>query len=236
MSLSGFYCRCTSQIAARLIWVFLLIATGAVVLVDAVAQSAVNTPDLSLPVKRTANKTPHIAFDIPAQPLQSALERFGEMTGFSGLYDPDTVRGKQSSAVLGAYTPEMALAMLLASSGLVAHYTTENAFVLEVTTSIAAPVRDMPFNAQLQAAIRLAFCRSRQIAPGDYRVALRFYVDATGNVHHPELLDTTGDSTRDRMIVALVGQVRLGRPPANVAEPFYMVILPHALQTGQQCA
>ena len=86
-----------------------------------------------------ARASAHFAFDIPAQPLQAALEQYSNVTGGSVVYRAALTVGRRSAAVKGIHTPEAALRMLIEGSGLVAEYTATNAVVLQPEP--AAPIR-----------------------------------------------------------------------------------------------
>ncbi|WP_290686571.1 TonB-dependent siderophore receptor [Haematobacter sp. UBA3484] len=59
-----------------------------------------------------------VRFDIPAQPLGSALDAYGRISGWNLSYTPELVRGRTSAAVSGAMTPDAALRAMVAGSGL----------------------------------------------------------------------------------------------------------------------
>ncbi|MFJ4145437.1 TonB-dependent siderophore receptor [Pseudomonas sp. NPDC089734] len=54
-----------------------------------------------------------IEFDIPAQPLNSALNELGRQGDLQVLYNPDAIQGKTSQALHGRFTPEQAARYLL---------------------------------------------------------------------------------------------------------------------------
>lgn len=58
-----------------------------------------------------------IAFDIPAQSLNSAVLAFADRSGVQVFYDVQRVSGLRSSPVRGTYSREQALARLLAGTG-----------------------------------------------------------------------------------------------------------------------
>lgn len=58
------------------------------------------------------------SFDIPAQPLASALNAFGRQSGLQVTLAAATSRGVRSNAVAGALSPERALAQLLSGTGI----------------------------------------------------------------------------------------------------------------------
>jgi len=63
------------------------------------------------------------AFDIPAQPLASALTAFGDQAGLQVTVDGSLPRGQNAPAVQGTMSLEQALSRLLAGSGLSYRFT-----------------------------------------------------------------------------------------------------------------
>lgn len=70
-------------------------------------------------------------FDIPAQPLTSALTAFGDQGGLQVTADTAVLTGLTSQPVSGRMAPEEALARLLAGSGLRYHFTSADTVALE---------------------------------------------------------------------------------------------------------
>ena len=64
-------------------------------------------------------------FNIPAEPLARALERYGDATGREVLYDTGLALDRRSAAVDGLLTPVEALATLLQGTGLAASFMAE---------------------------------------------------------------------------------------------------------------
>lgn len=58
------------------------------------------------------------AFDIPAQPLAEAMQRFARQSGLQIGFAPELLAGRRSQAVQGLLPPETALRQLLLGSGL----------------------------------------------------------------------------------------------------------------------
>ncbi|MBV7258668.1 TonB-dependent receptor plug domain-containing protein [Erythrobacter crassostreae] len=71
------------------------------------------------------------AHNIPAQPLESALNTFAETTSSDLLYPSELVNGKQSAALNGTFTVSDALQRLLRSTGLVATEVSANVYSLK---------------------------------------------------------------------------------------------------------
>lgn len=77
-------------------------------------------------------------FDIPAQPLNSALQELGRQADLQVLYNPDDVRGKTSSPVRGHLSPEQAVIQLLKKTD-VPHVLDADTLTLGTVADAAAP-------------------------------------------------------------------------------------------------
>jgi hypothetical protein len=187
-----------------------------------------------------------IDFDIPVQSLASALETFSVTTGTVAVYDGELVAGRQSGRVRGRYTPEAALSLLLGDSGLVAQYTTKQAFVLVLATAPTTIVRtpfmigqtalvkqdagELRYSGMLQSSITGSLCARPETQPGDYRLAISFRVGPSGEITNLKLLSSTGDRQRDTAILGTLQHLKLvgGQPPASMAQPFTVIVLPRS--------
>ncbi len=69
-------------------------------------------------------------YNIPAQPLETALNTFAEISGSDLLYASSLVAGKQSAAIRGSYTASEALRLLIGGTGLTTTQVSENVFSL----------------------------------------------------------------------------------------------------------
>ncbi|MDR0280503.1 MAG: TonB-dependent siderophore receptor [Paucimonas sp.] len=72
-----------------------------------------------------------VAFDIPPQPLASALNQLAEQSGLQVIYNGELVQGLSSPGVHGSQEPEAALQRLLQGSGLIWHGTSQGSVMLE---------------------------------------------------------------------------------------------------------
>ena len=112
----------------------LLIATGATQ-TPVLAQQVQGTPpptaqvDLAQAAPPTATDT--TVFDIPSQPLNSALLSFADTAGIQLFYDVTRLDGLTSRAVSGTLTPQEALAALLSGTGVTFSFTTPNTVTLQ---------------------------------------------------------------------------------------------------------
>jgi TonB family protein len=179
-----------------------------------------------------------ISFDIPAQPLVSALEAYAAVTGLQAIYDSELVRHDRSTAVKGLLLPDVALRVILEGTGLTALYTA-NAFAVVPAPSIqqdnSKTLADrIPYLAMVQRDIERAFCRLPETRPGQYRLALRFEIDATGKVAHSQLLSSTGDPQRDELIADVFRDISIEQPPPpGMPQPITMIVSPRPpVQTG----
>lgn len=75
--------------------------------------------------------TRHMAFEIPAQDLNTALLAFADRAGVQIFYEAAAVQGLRSGAVSGALTVSDALGRLLAGTGYTYHFTGAGRVVLE---------------------------------------------------------------------------------------------------------
>lgn len=176
--------------------------------------------------------------DLPAQPLASALVRYGALTQQSTLYRSSLVDGRTSAPVHGRYTAEAALNLLLAGTGLSADKIENDpagAFVLKpggdgIATASPAATADLAgYPALVQMHVLSALCSEPQAQPGGYRILLSFRVDAAGQVQQPALLTTTGDARRDAAVLDALQRVRMDyAPPPELPQPFSILILPRA--------
>lgn len=71
------------------------------------------------------------SFDIPAEGLGDALRTFGQITDQQIIFSEDAVRGKRSPRLLGSFTVEQALRLLLAETGLMIRRTSSGVIYIE---------------------------------------------------------------------------------------------------------
>lgn len=82
------------------------------------------------PVRAQAAGAEELRFDIPAQPLASALTALANRSHVSIAYDADEIASLYSSPVAGVLTPQIALATLLQGTGLAARFTGPRSAIL----------------------------------------------------------------------------------------------------------
>lgn len=190
---------------------------------------------------RTVQSTGQIIFDISAQPLASALEVYSIRTGLEVVYNGKLAVDRQSTSVEGAFTPELALRMLLEGTGLSPRYMAADAFVLvedaqrNPARNTAPPIVVTRYYGRIQNSLKHAFCANRLTEPKKYRVAVSFWIGASGAVSRAELLGTTGSADLDAIIEKMVRGLLIGPPPSDFAQPVTLVVAPQSSGTTRDC-
>lgn len=104
------------------------------------------------------------SYDIPAQPLESALLILGRQSGIDLLYERGALDGLRSSALRGRHTPQSAVATILRGTGLAHRFTTATAvLILPVANRSGAATSGTPAGAPAEtgSAPRLVLDRLR---------------------------------------------------------------------------
>lgn len=197
-------------------------------------------------------KSSSFEFDIPAQSLASALDRYAVVTGNPVLFPSKLAAGRNSSAVHGRLEAGIALELLLQGTGLVAEPLHEgglNTFALKQSSAAdAADVAEESaraeakrhvserYDALVQTRVWETLCNDPHTAPGGYRALLRFRVDAQGRIRQPRLVSSTGDARRDSMLTETLGNISIGQPPPpDLMQPLTMLMLPQGKIAGRPC-
>lgn len=186
-----------------------------------------------------------IDFDIAGQPLASALARYAVVADQTVLFSDALVQGRMSSPIKGRYVPQAALAALLIGTGLLAENPggrLGDTFVLRPMAAVAAaapaePGLDRRYDGLVQVRVWEALCADPRTVPGSYRASLRLNIDAGGRLTQARLIGSTGDTGRDRAMVAAVNGLRLDHsPPADLRQPLLLVVMPSHGSAGSACA
>lgn len=182
-----------------------------------------------------------IRFDLPAQPLETALVTFGGLTGYSVLVASNLAAGRQAAAVYGDFEPREALQKLLTDTGLVARYTGSNAFTLTLINGASeisqgtveenakrrVALAKTAYAMVLQSSITRILCRAQPDTFGRYRAVLQLWINDDGTMRDARLLESTGLKERD---VVLQKALRSGvmdiAPPAGLVQPISILLTP----------
>jgi hypothetical protein len=182
-----------------------------------------------------------MVFDIAAQPLASALNRYGDLTGREALYDNALTQGRVSTPTQGVLTAETALARLLEGTGLTARFLPEGSFVLtprpaEPLVQATPEKSEERYYGRIQASIRRALCANVGGRPGHYRVAALFWIGSAGRVVRYERLGTAGSADLDRAVDQSLRDLQIGAPPpSGFRQPVLAMVVPKAAEVTMGC-
>ncbi|WP_099790411.1 STN domain-containing protein [Variovorax sp. 54] len=187
-----------------------------------------------------------IAFDLPAQPLATAVQVYAQATGQSVFFDGQLTAGLESAPLHGVFTPREALQRLLAGTRLAARHTDARTFTLveaeasppAVVTTPAAPAIAMsPRDARVvQQALERTLCRWPHARPGTYRALVQLWVGPSGHVRRTRLLSSTGLAQRDAALEAAMNTLVFDRPPEGEADqPLTVLLLPRTGDRPDVC-
>lgn len=197
--------------------------------------------------------TPAIVFNIPAQPLNAALNQYADTTGQPALFPSDLVHARTSTPVHGLHSAEGALRILLQGTGLMADKRSSGlgqTFILkEAGMAAAAPAsavarhglaelfREDGYAGLVQMRIWQALCSDARTRPGNYTSLLQFYLEPDGRIGAVRLLGSSGDARRDAALLHTLRGVHIGRlPPAAITrQRLTMMVAPNAQDVGPQC-
>ena len=186
----------------------------------------------------------HMAYDLPAQPLDGALDAFGAVSTLQVFYEASLTKGRNSAEVRGVFAPEAALQLLLRGSGLTARVIAPNTITIAPGPGDGA-VADNAVARQLkresarhfgamQADLLQALCENAATRPGNYRIAIQYWLDASGRIARLRLIGPSGNPDRDTAIAATLQNLVL-QPPGNMPQPVTMTIEPSAPEQLTGC-
>ena len=193
-----------------------------------------------------------IAFDIPPQSLLTALRTYSELTGQAVLVDNALAAGRHSPGIHGNYDKTEALQKLLAGTGLVASYSSDQAFTLKLAepgASVDRTMRETPeslgveesqaviehYAGKIQKPIEAALCQSDETRPGTYRLAMQIWIAASGRIEKTKLLSPVS-SQRDYAVRHALNRLALEPPPSGIPQPITLLLLPERAGDASACA
>lgn len=199
-----------------------------------------------------------VEFHIPAQPLASALQAYGERTGVQVLYESSSAIGRKSTSIDGSLTREDALNLLLSGTDLKVQYIRPDAITLALRTVSAdrPPANPLAtadlslgtlqvratgegddssalhdYSEILQADIQKALQKNVGTRGGNYRLIVDLWIDASRTIQRTQLLRSTGDQDRDVAVTAALRGLTVSRAtPLNAPLPVRIAIRVTSLQ------
>jgi hypothetical protein len=194
----------------------------------------VSQSDAPPPGQVAESQTP-IHFDIPVQPLARALMAYGTVTGLEVYYNAAVAQGRVSAAVTGAFTPAVALRMLLQGSGLVPRMTGPGDFTVvpaphvapAAATSVAwAGGAYEPYFAAIQRQVARALCRTAGNGLTNDGAIFRIWLDASGVIARADVSEAGGDVAGGHALESAVQGLAVGMPPLGMPQPVTLAIFP----------
>ena len=223
----------------------------------AIAIAAIHAAAAGEVGRPAAPRTP-AAFHIPAQPLATALQTYGETAGVQVLYESNSAVGRTSTAVEGTFTPDEALTMLLTGTDLKVQYVRPDTITLALRSvspdgpsAKAPPAMELSlgtlrvrataeaddgrqlhdYSDGLRADIQKVLQKNAATRGGSYRATLDLWIDPLRTVQRIDLVRSTGDQSRDTAVAdALRGLIINRPPPANTPQPVRVVIVVRSVQ------
>jgi TonB C terminal len=178
-----------------------------------------------------------MAYDLPAQPLGNALDAFGAVSALQIFYEASLTKGRNSTEVKGEFASQAALQLLLRGSGLAARVIAPNTISIVPEAGGGAGLDDpaarqskresIQYFGAMQVGLMRALCESATTRPGNYHVAIQYWLDASGKMVRLRLIGSSGNPDRDAAIAASLQNVPL-RPPGNMPQPITITIEPSA--------
>lgn len=174
-----------------------------------------------------------MTFDLPAQSLDMAIERYSEVSGWQIIYDANLADGRRSAPVRGDFAPADALRMLLAGTGLMLERVAPDSAMLVQDPQASQYGQSDPtpplrsYYGRIQAALKRAFCADSRIRSGAYRIAVGFWIGPSGTVTRAKALGSTGSADIDAAYERAVRSLDLGEPPpAAFEQPIVILATP----------
>lgn len=194
-------------------------------------------------------------FNIPAQPLQSALIAFAAVAGLQIMYDAGLARNLRSRAVIGLFSADSALRMLIAGTDLTVVPTGKDVALVPVTALLAGRMpgkassngemtlvldtlyvsvppgsEEHPdFNSYgqlVRAKIRKTLTEDSRTARRVYRMDLDIWVDSKGAVNETRVTQSSGTTALDAVLRRVIGGVAIGQsPPAGMRQPIHVTVI-----------
>jgi hypothetical protein len=193
-----------------------------------------------------------LRFDIPSQPLASALQAYSTATGVQLLYESSVANGRFSTGVEGDMTRDAALRILLSETDLSIHYTRVNSATLAPlsaqsdnpppavfakadlsleTLRVRRPVEGSDpsqlraYTGIIQSDIQQALRKDNKTRSGSYSAGVKLWIDGPRTVRKAELFRSSGDQERDDTISRLLDGLLISQaPPANTPQPVMVMI------------
>lgn len=196
------------------------------------------------PASAQAQADQAMAFDIPAQPLDTALALYFRTTGVQLLYDSSLATGIRSSPVKGSYSPREALHLMLRGTGLVVRYSRASAAIITRPTATVdspfvplgrvvvreriitriSPIDRLAYYQQLEAELQARLRDSRQAGRLKFDIVMELTVEQDGSLRDIAVRRGSGDRRIDRILIDVLAGAKVTPPPAGLAQPLAVAL------------
>ncbi|WCM28016.1 TonB C-terminal domain-containing protein [Sphingomonas sp. QA11] len=232
------------SLSSQEMFVFRSTRSFLVSLIAPVASMVVPISNAALSQQTAADQK--IAFDIPAQPLDSALAQYFQASGVQLLYDSSLTQSRRSAPVRGRYAPREALRRLLTETGLIVRYSRANAAIITTSsaTSSEGPliplgrvvVRERIGTAMLSPAERLAYYNQLETElqtylRGDRRtgrlvfgILVELRVNDDGKLSDVRLDRGSGNRRVDLTVIDTLRSAIVSPPPDRLDQPLRIAL------------
>jgi hypothetical protein len=165
-------------------------------------------------------------FEIPAQPIATAIDAYSSATGLEVFYDGALAAGRRSNMIRGTFAPDSALRELLAGTGLAARPTGRGSFtLLQAPSRPVSSVADQSYFAAIQTKVSEVLCAHRETQPGEADLLVRLWIASSGTIARAQLSDASDASTKEGAFAAVLRGLPVGVPPAGMPQPVTMAIM-----------
>ncbi|HEY4276094.1 MAG TPA: TonB C-terminal domain-containing protein [Rhizomicrobium sp.] len=189
-------------------------------------------------------------YAIPVQPLNTAITIFATVSDVDVLYDKKLGENRISSPVVGQFSPQRAILLLLQGTGLICRFTGPNAAVifpadkpdaeaailprdgasidLNTLRITASPVIGRPENASFEAYGREAQAKIYQRLQSDpqlrslpFQIEIKVRIDSAGHIQETQFIHGSSNDTIDAKVVFVLEHAQLTYPPPNMPMPLH---------------
>ena len=184
-------------------------------------------------------------FAIPAQPLATALQAYGQVAGVQLLYESKSAEGRWSTAIEGLFSSREALTRLLAGTDIKMQYSRPGAVTLmldrsgDIDSGVPRFGADLSlgtlhvqgggqgssasvdeYSASVQSDVHKALRKNPRTRDGNYRVVVSLWINNERVVEQVDVTATSGDPARDSALIATLRGLTMTRPqPQGAPQP-----------------
>ncbi len=182
-----------------------------------------------------------IPFDIPEQPLDTALAQYFRITNVQLLYDSALAAGHRSSRVKGTFTPREVLLRLLKGTGLIVRYSDADAAIITVPDGGAPPAPLIPlgrvvvrervapvalpsrarliYYGQLETELHTRLEEDERTARLAFSLLVHLRISQEGVITEIAVHRGSGDRRTDELVADALRQVAVSPPPEGLQQP-----------------